>query len=123
MWCCFQAAVTTTEGTAGQNSGTNTTLDAVQQKAAQSFLSLASAVAKALSNDHLDEFNREAAKLHAALPELMKAFEEAKGWHPILEKIEGSSHLESAADLAAARKEFFPFSQAVVEFARQLRSQ
>ena len=119
----FQAAVANVESPTPRNSGTNTALDSAQQKTAQSFLKLASAVTRALSKDQLDEFNREAAKLHAALPELMKAFEVTKAWHPILEKIEASGHLESAADLAAARKEFFPFSQAVVEFARQLRSQ
>jgi hypothetical protein len=53
----------------------------------------------------------------------MKAFEAAPAWHPLLQKIEAAGHLKSASDLAAARKEFFPFSQAVVEFASRLRSQ
>ena len=94
-----------------------------QQKAAQEFLTLAATVTKALSSDKVDEFNQHAAKIHAALPELMKAFENAPAWHPWLQKIEAAGHLESASDLAAARKEFFPFSQAVVEFARRLRLQ
>jgi hypothetical protein len=94
-----------------------------QQKAAQGFLALAATVTKALSGDKLDEFNQEATKIHAALPQLMKAFEIAEAWHPLLQKIEAAGHLEPASDLAAARKKFFPFSQAVVEFARRLRAQ
>ena len=53
----------------------------------------------------------------------MDALREAQPWHPLLQRIEATGHLESASDLPAARKEFFPFSQAVVEFAKRLRSQ
>jgi len=100
-----------------------TPLTSSQSTAARSFLTLASSVSKALSSDNLDDFNQQAAKVHGALPELLKPFEDAKPWHPLLDKLEAASHLEAAADLAAARKEFFPFSQAVVDFVKQLRSQ
>jgi len=97
-------------------------LSAPQRDTVRSFLALAEAVTKALSDDQPERFNEQAAKLHAALPELLKAFEEAKAWHPLLEKIEATGHLEPAADLAAARKEFLPFSQAVADLVRHLRA-
>lgn len=102
---------------------TSAPLTTPQSTAARSFLTLASSVSKALSSDNLDDFNQQAAKVHTALPDLLKVFEDAKSWHPLLDKIEAASHLEPAADLAVARKEFFPFSQAVVDFVKQLRSQ
>ncbi len=115
-------AVLPAAGPLTTNTDATVPLNVTQRQTAQSFLALAEAVTKALSDDQPDQFNQQAAKLHAALPELLKAFEEAKAWHPLLEKIEATGHLESAADLAAARKEFFPFSQAVADLVRQLRS-
>jgi len=98
-------------------------LSDAQHKTVQEFLELVAAVTKALSSDKLDAFNEQATKVHAAVPELLKPFENAKAWHPLLQKIEATGHLEAASDLAAARKSFFPFSQAVVEFVRRLRLQ
>ncbi len=107
-----------------RDAGTNiTSLTDVQQKAARTFLTLADAVAKALSEDNLKEFNTQAATIHVAVPDLLKAYDDAKAWHPVLQKIEASGHFEPATNLKAARKEFFPFSQAVAEFGKELRAQ
>ena len=94
-----------------------------QQKSVQAFLAAASAVSEALAADKLADFNREAARLHAAMPALLDVFDQAPAWQPLVEKIEANSHLEQAADLAAARKAFLPFSFAATEFAARLRRQ
>ena len=54
-----------------ETTGTTNTLpalNAAQRQGAAEFLSLVDAVTKALSDDKLEEFNRQAAKLHAAMP-------------------------------------------------------
>jgi Cu(I)/Ag(I) efflux system membrane fusion protein len=94
-----------------------------QQQALHAFLTLAGAVSEALAADKLADFNREAARLHAAMPPLLDAFDKAPAWQPVIGKVEANSHLDQAADLAAARKAFLPFSSAVTEFAVRLRRQ
>lgn len=102
-----------------------TTLPAItdgQRQAVKEFLALADAVTAALAADNLDEFNTQAAKLHAALPKLMDGFAGADvAWHSLLQGIEKGSHLEKAGDLKAARKSFHPFSNASVALAQALR--
>lgn len=94
----------------------------VQRKAVKEFLALADAVTASLAADNLDEFNTQAAKLHAAMPALMDSFVDAdKSWHPLLKGIEEAGHLEKAGDLKAARKTFHPFSNAAVALAQALR--
>ena len=57
------------------------------------------------------------------LPKLIEVFGENKALRPTLAKFEQSGHLETARDLAAARKEFLPFSMAAAELAVRLRAQ
>ena len=93
-----------------------------QRNTVKDFIALADAVTAALAADNLKEFNAQAAKLHAAMPALMDSFVDAdKSWHPFLKGIEESGHLEKVNDLKAARKMFFPFSNAAVAFAQALR--
>ena len=98
-------------------------LNETQLKAAKEFLSAAAGVAQALSADNLDEFNQQAVKVHTAMPALLNAFGPVENWRPRLQKLEAAGHLEKAADLKAARKEFLPFTASVVEFARKLRAE
>lgn len=94
----------------------------VQRKTVKEFLALADAVTASLAADNLDDFNTQAAKIHAAMPALMDSFVDAdKSWHPLLKGIEESAHLEKAGDLKAARKTFHPFSKAAVALAQTLR--
>lgn len=93
-----------------------------QRKAVKEFLALADAVTTSLAADKLDDFNTQAAKLHAAMPALMDSFVNAdKAWHPLLKGIEESAHLEKASDLKVARKAFLPFSNAAAALAQVLR--
>ena len=56
------------------------------------------------------------------IPKLIETFGSNKALRPTLAKFEQSGHLETAKDLAAARKEFLPFSMAAADLAVQLRS-
>ncbi len=96
---------------------------AAQQTTIKTFLSGASALAEALASDSLDDFNRQATNVHAAIPALLDRFDQEVSWQPLLQKIDGAGHLEKAEDLAAARKAFLPFSFAVTQFVLRLRSQ
>ena len=102
---------------------TTGTLTAPQKQALIDFLALADAVTKALSGDDLKQFNEQAARLHGALPPLLQAFDTGKDWQPLLATVEATAHFEQAKDLVSARKAFHPFSSAVVELVRQLRTQ
>ncbi len=98
------------------------TLTDTQRSTVKDFVALADAVTASLAADDLNEFNAQAAKLHAAMPALMDSFVDAdKSWHPLLKGIEESGHLEKASDLKAARKTFLPFSTAAVALAQTLR--
>lgn len=97
-------------------------LDEQQRNILSGFLARADALRAALSGDNLDGFNREAAKLHDLLPGLLNAFDPAPAWHPLVARIESAAHLEKAASLKDARKEFYDLSAAVVDLVQKLRS-
>ena len=93
-----------------------------QRKAVKELFALADALTASLAADNLNEFNTQAARIHAAMPALMDRFVDAdKSWHPLLKGIEEAGHLEKASDLKAARKTFHPFSIAAVALAQALR--
>ncbi len=97
-------------------------LSAAQRESVNGFLARVDAVTMALAADNLDEFNSEAAKLHAGLPGLIDGFAAADApWHPLLESVEKTGHLGIAADLITARAAFHPFSDAVVALTKALR--
>jgi Cu(I)/Ag(I) efflux system membrane fusion protein len=77
----------------------------------------------ALASDSITLFNKQAPRVHAMIPKLIEGLGETKSLRPTLAKFEQSGHLETAKDLAAARKEFLPFSVAAAELAIQLRTQ
>ena len=90
---------------------------------AKEFFALTSELGAALAADSLSLFNERAPRVHAMIPQLMDVFGSTKSLRPTLAKFEQSGHLETARDLAAARKEFLPFSMATAELAVQLRAQ
>ena len=98
-------------------------LSGTQRKLLKDFLAAADAIRAALSGDDLDAFNQHAARLHELIPALLNAFDNTPEWQPFIAKIEATGHLESAADLKTARKEFYALSTAVVELAQKLRAQ
>jgi Cu(I)/Ag(I) efflux system membrane fusion protein len=94
-----------------------------QLTVAKEFFTLTSELGAALAADSLPLFNERAPRVHAMVPKLIEAFGETKPLRPTLAKFEQSGHLEAAKDLAAARKEFLPFSMATAELAVLLRTQ
>jgi Cu(I)/Ag(I) efflux system membrane fusion protein len=93
-----------------------------QRKAVTEFLTFANALTAALSGDNLVEFNQQAARLHEKLSSLLNAFDKAAAWQPPISKIEAAAHLEKAANLKAARKEFHALTLPLVEFVQNLRA-
>jgi len=98
-------------------------LNAAQQAAVSNFLAVANGISLALAHAKLDEFNALVPRLHIELPALSKAFEGADDWQPLLAKLHASGHLAAAADIAAARKLFYPFTAATVDLTRAARRQ
>lgn len=94
-----------------------------QAAVAKEFFAAASELSAALAADSLAQFNERAPRAHAMIPKLIDAFGSNKPLRPTLAKFEQSGHLETARDLAAARKEFLPFSMAAAELAALLRAQ
>ena len=94
-----------------------------QLAVAREFFTLTSELGAALADDSLALFNERAARVHAMVPKLIETFGETKPLRPTLAKFEQSGHLETAKDLATARKEFLPFSMATAELAVLLRAQ
>ncbi len=96
-------------------------LTEAQQTTAKDFIAVADALEAALAKSSVAEFNQEAAKLHAVVPALTKAFVDTPDWQPLVQPIERIGHLAAASDIKAARKAFVPFTAAAVDFARNLR--
>lgn len=103
-------------------SSTLPALTTAQGNAVQELFTLADAITLALAADNLVEFNLNAVKLHMAMPVLMDSFVGAdESWHPFLKNLEESAHFEKADTLEAARKTFYPFSNAEVALVQVLR--
>lgn len=93
-----------------------------QQQAVSTFLKLASDLGAALAQDSLENYNKIAPDVHAAIPKLLDALASVKALRPALQKLEEDGHLEKAGSLQDARKAFLPFSMAAVQLAKQLRT-
>jgi len=98
-------------------------LTTVQRDAAKQFLAVAAALASALAADNLADFNSAVPKAHPAVAALDTAFSKNSPWRPLIDSAESAAHVESVADLKAARKGFHPLSVAAVAFAKRLRAQ
>jgi Cu(I)/Ag(I) efflux system membrane fusion protein len=97
-------------------------LTTAQRDAAKQFLDVAAALASALAADNLGAFNSTAPKAHPAVAALAAAFSKDNPWRPLIGSAESAAHVESAADLKAARKGFHPLSAAAVAFTKRLRA-
>jgi Cu(I)/Ag(I) efflux system membrane fusion protein len=92
-----------------------------QSESVTALFTTVDAVTAALAADNVEQFNQESTGLHAVLGRLQTAFAAAPSWQPYVEPVARSGHFTPAQTLQDARKAFFPFSKAVVEFARALR--
>jgi Cu(I)/Ag(I) efflux system membrane fusion protein len=114
------------QSTATNNQGlvemVSLTLSEAQRQTAQEFLKFTSDLGAALAADDIKKFNDIAPRVHGAMPKLIDSLGSIKSLRPALQKLENDGHLAAAKDLAAARKEFLPFSIAVVELAKHLRT-
>ena len=97
-------------------------LTPTQQETAREFLKLTSDLGAALASDDLKKFNDIAPRLHAFVPRIVDAFGGLTSLRPSLQKLQSAGHLERAADLAAARQQFLPFSVVVVDLSKLLRA-
>jgi Cu(I)/Ag(I) efflux system membrane fusion protein len=97
-------------------------LSEAQQQSAREFVTLTSDLGAALAADDVNKFNDVAPRVHAAIPKLLDTLGTIKALRPALQKLEENGHLEKAKDLAAARKQFLPFSMATVELVKALRA-
>jgi Cu(I)/Ag(I) efflux system membrane fusion protein len=92
-----------------------------QRFKASEMFGIAVSMASALSRDNLDQFNQQVASLQNALLPFHHTFADEAVLKKQLAKLEVVAHLQPAADLAAARKAFLAFSNALVDFAKVVR--
>ena len=107
--------------TTNSASATLPALTTEQETALNEFLTLSDAITSSLSADNLKEFNALTMKTHTAVPAFGKVFAADSPWRKYVAPIEKSGHLAEAADLATARKSFYPFSTALVNLVKQAR--
>ena len=98
-------------------------LTAAQRDAAKQLLAATAALSSALAADNLGAFNSDAPKVHPAVAALAAAFAKESPWRPLIDSADSAAHIESAADLKAARKKFLPLSSVAVAFTKRLRAQ
>ena len=97
------------------------TLTDAQKKAVEAFVKVADSISDALAKDDLTRFNEagpDAMKATEALVEMLKERADLKD---LLTHLSDARHLHGAADLAAARKAFHPFSNAAAGVLAALR--
>jgi len=97
-------------------------LSDTQRQSASEFLKLTSDLGAALAADDIHKFNDLAPRVHASIPKLLDTLGTVKPLRPALQKLEENGHLDKAKDLAAARKQFLPFSMAGVDLMKRLRT-
>ena len=96
-------------------------LTVAEQKAVESFVKAADAVAAALAKDDLAAFNQAGPAVMPATEALAAELKGNAELASALKTLSDASHLHGAADLAAARKMFHPFSNAAVALLEPLR--
>lgn len=96
-------------------------LTEAQSKAVESFTQAADAIAAALAKDDLAAFIKAGPDVMRTTETLVTSFANRADLTEALKKLSEASHLHEAADLAAARKIFHPFSTAAVAIIEPLR--
>lgn len=90
-------------------------LDDAKRGAASHLFNAADAIAAILAADDIENFNAKVSSLHAPAAAVAKAFGKDADW------VTSTAQLSASPDLASARKDFYPFSKALAEFAHALR--
>ena len=93
-----------------------------QRQLLQAFLTEADGLSQALAADKLESANARMAKLPAVLEPVLNALSAPHPYNPLLQGI-AVIKFQPAKDLADARKQFLPFSTALVDFVKPLRKQ
>ena len=96
-------------------------LNDVQRKAVESFTKTADAISTALSKDDLAAFNKASLEAMPATEALAATLADRTDLADALKKLSDARHLHKAADLAAARTMFHPFSTAAVALLEPFR--
>jgi len=96
-------------------------LTEAQRRAVEAFTKAADAIGAALAKDDLAAFNQAGTDAMPATDALTTAFADHAALAPALEILSDARHLHGAADLAAARKRFHPFSTAAVALLEPFR--
>jgi len=92
-----------------------------QQFKASEMFGIAVSMASALSRDNLEQFNRQVSALQNALLPFCHVFADEAALKKAMSRLEAAAHIQPAADLAAARKSFLPFSNALVDVSKAVR--
>lgn len=97
-------------------------LTATQRQALATFVAEAAGVSQALAADDLAQYHRQVARLASVLPRLPEEWAASHRWKELVQPLSGLG-AEPAKNLPAARKQFLPFSTALVALAKQLRKE
>jgi len=97
-------------------------LDAAQQGAVTAAVTAADALSRALAADDLTAFNAAASAMHGEAAALGRALEATSDWKSSGAALSRAGHLDTAADLASARRQFQTLMAALVPLAQQARA-
>ena len=92
-----------------------------QRQALVALVATSDGIGQALAADDLVKYNRVLTNESNALLALPKEFGSGHHWSGIIERLATGGKARPAKDLAEARKQFLPFSTAMVELTKQLR--
>ena len=93
-----------------------------QKQAVETFVKVADAVSAALAKDDVKQFNAAGADAMKATEAVVEALKDRKELADVLKHLSDARHLHGAADLAAARKMFHPFSNAAARLLEMIGS-
>jgi Cu(I)/Ag(I) efflux system membrane fusion protein len=98
-----------------------TNVNGEQQSKTSEMFGIGVSMASALSRDNLAQFNQQIPALQNLLPAFLQAYAGEAAAKKSLEALDAASHFQQAPDLAAARKAFLSFTNALVAFAKSVR--
>lgn len=96
-------------------------LTANQRQALVALVATSAGISQALAADDLAKYNRLLAEDPNLLLVASKEFGSGHRWGQLLQRVADAGKAKPAANLAEARKQFLPFSTAMVELTKQLR--
>ena len=92
-----------------------------QRGATKDFIALVDSLTASLAADDLKAFDAQSAKLHDTTAKLLVAFDASSAWQALVKPVEQAGHVNGASNLTAARKQFYPLSEATVALVQALR--